>query len=114
MNEKVIVEYWKRELNKYEYTKDLDIGIDNYFGQFEEKINMISEILNLLEQKDKRIDELEKALVEEAIKSTEKINKVIAYIKDNMKEHQHDNYDITLHYSLDQEECENILKILEE
>lgn len=82
MNEEEIVEYWKKELNQYEYTKDLDLASDNYFGQFEEKINMISEILNLLEQKDKRIDELEKALVEEAIKSTEKINKAIKRIKE--------------------------------
>lgn len=33
-------------------------------------------IIQLLEQKDKRIDDLEKALVEEAIKSTEKIKQL--------------------------------------
>lgn len=33
-------------------------------------------IIQLLEQKDKRIDDLEKALVEEAIKSTEKIKEL--------------------------------------
>ena len=61
--EKEAIEYWKRELHCYEYTKDLDLASENYFGQFEEKINMISEILNLvksqakeLEKKDKMID----------------------------------------------------------
>lgn len=87
MNEKVIVEYWKKELNQYEYTKDLDLASDNYFGQFEEKINMISEILNLLEQKDN------------------KINKVIDKLKDDKME-QFDDYIIYL--------IESYLEILEE
>lgn len=36
----------------------------------------IDTVLQLLEQKDKRIDDLEKALVDEAIKSTEKIKQL--------------------------------------
>ena len=53
--EKEAIEYWKRELNHYEYTKDLDLASDNYFGQFEEKINMISGILNLIEKQQAEI-----------------------------------------------------------
>lgn len=40
------------------------------------QIIAIDTVLQLLEQKDKRIDDLEKALVEEAIKSTEKIKQL--------------------------------------
>ena len=54
--EKEAIEYWKRELNHYEYTKDLDLSSDNYFGQFEEKINMISGILNLIEKQQEEIE----------------------------------------------------------
>lgn len=64
----------------------------------------IKNIIQLLEQKDKKIDELEKALVEEAIKSTEKINK----LKDKLigdKMEQFDDYIIYL--------IESYLKILE-
>lgn len=42
----------------------------------------VQTVLQLLEQKDKRIDDLEKALADEAIKSTEKINKAIKRIKE--------------------------------
>lgn len=62
-------------------------------------------IIQLLEQKDKRIDGLEKALVDEAIKSTEKINK----LKDKLigdKMEQFDDYIIYL--------IESYLEILEE
>lgn len=62
-------------------------------------------IIQLLEQKDKRIDDLEKALVDEAIKSTEKINN----LKDKLigdKMEQFDDYIIYL--------IESYLEILEE
>lgn len=45
---------------------------------FETDKEALQTILQLLEQKDKRIDELEKALADEAIKSTKKINKLTA------------------------------------
>lgn len=62
-------------------------------------------VLQLLEQKDKRIDDLEKALVDEAIKSTEKINKLkYKLIGDKME--QFDDYIIYL--------IESYLEILEE
>lgn len=56
--EKEVINYWKKELNNFEYTKELDLKTNNYFGQFEEKINMISGILNLLEKYQKEIEEL--------------------------------------------------------
>lgn len=43
---------------------------------FETDREAIGTALQLLDQKDKRIDDLEKALVEEAIKSTEKIKEL--------------------------------------
>lgn len=65
----------------------------------------VQTLLQLLEQKDKRIDDLEKALVDESIKSTEKINK----LKDKLigdKMEQFDDYIIYL--------IESYLEILEE
>ena len=56
--EKEVINYWKKELNNFEYTKELDLKTNNYFGKFEEKINMISGILNLLEKYQKEIEEL--------------------------------------------------------
>lgn len=56
--EKETIEYWKRALNHYEYTKDLDLASDNYFGQFEEKINMISGMLNLIQKQQEEINRL--------------------------------------------------------
>ena len=71
---------------------------------FETDKTALETVLQLLEQKDKRIDELEKALVEEAIKSTKKINK----LKDKLigdKMEQFDDYIIYL--------IESYLEILE-
>ena len=58
--EKKAIENLKKELNQYEYTKDLDLASDNYFGQFEEKINIVTIILNLIEKQQKEIEELKK------------------------------------------------------
>ena len=56
MNDEDLIEFWKKELYMYEYTKDLDLSMGNYFGQFEEKINTISGMLNLIEKRDKVIN----------------------------------------------------------
>lgn len=54
-------------------------GNDEYIGSYEQAFDII---INLLEQKDNRIDELEKALIEEEFKNKEKINKAIKRIKE--------------------------------
>lgn len=59
------IEKLKRELNNLEYTKDLDMASDNYFGQFEERINTIKTILSMLEEKDKQIDLMAKTIMED-------------------------------------------------
>ena len=60
--EKEVINYWKKELNNFEYTKELDLKTNNYFGQFDEKINMITGILNLLEKYQKEIEKLKEHL----------------------------------------------------
>lgn len=86
MNEKEVIsrlneilEGWQEILNiKDKVEREIEMSM--YFEEMPFK--EIQTILQLLDQKDKRIDELEKALVEEAIKSTEKINKAIKRIKE--------------------------------
>lgn len=55
----------KRELNNLEYTKDLDIASDNYFGQFEGRINTIKTVLSMLEEKDEQIELMAKTIMED-------------------------------------------------
>lgn len=86
MNEKEVIsrlneilEEWQDILNiKDKVEREIEMSM--YFEEMPFK--EIQTVLQLLDQKDKRIDELEKALVEEAIKSTEKINKAIKRIKE--------------------------------
>lgn len=59
-----------------------DKSEDNIFRKDKKALQTL---LQLLEQKDKRIDELEKALVDEAIKSTEKINKLKNRLKSDIE-----------------------------
>lgn len=74
-----ILEGWQEILNiKDKVEREIEMSM--YFEEMPFK--EIQTVLQLLEQKDKRIDNLEKALVEEAIKSTEKINKAIKRIKE--------------------------------
>ena len=40
------------------------------------------------------------------------IDKAIEYIETNVKEHMHDDYDITMYYALNQNECDELLNIL--
>ena len=60
-----VIQYWKKELNCFNYTKDLDLAQDNYFGQFEEQINMISRTLNELEklQKENKINNIKNEIL---------------------------------------------------
>ena len=104
--DKKVINYWKKELNNFEYTKELDLKTNNYFGQFEEKINMITGILNLLEKYQKEIEKLKehlnqyydgklftanqlKAIEREQNKSfihKDKIRRKIKEIEDSLKE----------------------------
>lgn len=77
-----ILEEWRKILNiKDERERELEMSM--YFEEmpFEE----IQTLLQLLEQKDKRIDDLEKSLADEAIKSTEKINKLKNRLKSDIE-----------------------------
>lgn len=46
------------------------------------------------------------------IELLKRTDKAIEYIETNVKEHEHDDYDITLYYSLNQNECDELLEIL--
>lgn len=105
-----ILEEWQQILN-IEDKVDREIEMSMYFEDM--PFIEIQTVLQGLKDKDNRIDELEKVLIDEDLKYRNKINKAITYINDNMKIHYHDDYDITLYHSLDQDECDNILEILE-
>lgn len=63
------------------------------------------QLVDLIEKQQNRIDELEKSLIEEAIKSTEKINK----LKDKLKGDKMEQFDDYIIYLI-----ESYLEILEE
>lgn len=63
-----VIQYWKKELNCFNYTKDLDLAQDNYFGQFEKQINMISRTLNELERLQKENTKLQEEIMENDLK----------------------------------------------
>lgn len=68
-------------------------------------------LLQLLEQKDKRIDELKKALVDGDFKYRNKINKAI----DKLKKHKHDlDYEPWSIYKVNGSILFDLVKILEE
>lgn len=77
-----ILEEWRKILNiKDEFERGIEMSM--YFEEMPFK--EIQTALQLLEQKDTRIDELEKALADEAIKSTEKINKLKNRLKSDIE-----------------------------
>ena len=41
------------------------------------------------------------------------LDEIREYIETNVKEHVHDDYDVTLYYSLNQDECDDLLQILD-
>ena len=53
-------------------------------------------------------------LQQENARLKDKIEKAIEYIKTNCKEWENDDYDVTLYYSLNQNECDELLEILKE
>lgn len=53
-------------------------------------------------------------LQQENARLKDKIDKAVEYIKTNCKEWENDDYDVTLYYSLNQNECDELLEILKE
>lgn len=51
-------------------------------------------------------------LREENKELKDRIGNAISYVDDCIKEWIHDDYDVTMYNSLDQEECDKLLKIL--
>ena len=102
MSEEEVIKYLKN-------IKDKDLWIRGYvYGK-----KAIDTALQLLEQKDTRIDELEKALVDEAIKSTEKIKELNNKIN-KVKEYCNETIDFKDSFNEGYDDCYDILKILEE
>ena len=102
MSEEEVIKYLKN-------IKDKDLWIRGYvYGK-----KAIDTALQLLEQKDTRIDELEKALVDEAIKSTEKIKELNNKIN-KVKEYCNETIDFKDSFNEWYDDCYDILKILEE
>ncbi len=102
MSEEEVIKYLKN-------IKDKDLWIRGYvYGK-----KAIDTALQLLEQKDTRIDELEKALVDEAIKSTEKIKELNNKIN-KVKEYCNETIDFKDSFNERYDDCYDILKILEE
>lgn len=55
-----------------------------------------------------------KILQQENTQLKDKIDKAVEYIKTNCKEWENDDYDVTLYYSLNQNECDELLELLKE
>ena len=67
-------------------------------------------LLNLIEKQQNRIDELEKALIEEQLKHTDKINKAIKYIE----EEPYIDYEREICHEMYEGQIFELIKILEE
>lgn len=74
MSEEEAIDFTKYYMRQYFYE---DISIEDDF-KFEKAIETV---LQLLEEQDTRIDELKKALIEEQLKHTEKINDAIKWLE---------------------------------
>ena len=62
----------------------------------------------------KEVYEYINKLQQENARLKDKIDKTVEYIKTNCKEWENDDYDVTLYYSLNQNECDELLEILKE
>ena len=87
---------------------------------YKKDIDAVQTVLQLLEQKDTRIDELKKALIEEDLKHRDKISKLKEHCKDTIKEEREfmkdlEHKNVAFHYANGRETLsKEILKILEE
>ena len=73
----------------------------------------ISKVVNIEDGTSQLYDNL-KQLQQENARLKEKIDKAVEYIKTNCKEWENDDYDVTLYYSLNQNECDELLEILKD
>lgn len=70
-----------------------------------------------VEQWSYKLDDLKDYIInlqQENARLKDKIDKAVEYIKTNCKEWENDDYDVTLYYSLNQNECDELLEILKE
>ena len=95
MTEKEAIEKLKETQDSY-LKDELDLAIET--------------VLNLIEKQQNRIDELEKALVDEQLKHTDKINKAIKYIE----EETCIDYEREICHEMYEGQIFELIKILEE
>ena len=95
---------------KYKFTIDKLVSIKEIIKNIEET-NYIDGYLGY--EDDFYIDSILYYLKENA-RLKDKIEKAVKYIKTNCKEWENDDYDVTLYYSLNQNECDELLEILKE
>ncbi len=111
MSEKEVIEQIESLIDdRNSFIDPTDKSEDNIFRKDKEALQTV---LQLLEQKDTRIDELEKALVDEAIKSTEKIKELNNKIN-KVKEYCNETIDFKDSFNERYDDCYDILKMLEE
>ena len=77
------------------------------------KAQAINKYIDELEESSK-LSELWCKSQQENAQLKDKIDKAVEYIKTNCKEWENDNYDVTLYYSLNQNECDELLELLKE
>ena len=77
------------------------------------KAQAINKYIDELEENSK-LSELWCKSQQENAQLKDKIDKAVEYIKTNCKEWENDNYDVTLYYSLNQNECDELLELLKE
>lgn len=104
-------------IKRLNYFKTISILYGDTFAMSIEELKQLQKdietALQLLEQKDTRIDELEKALVDEAIKSTEKIKELNNKIN-KVKEYCNETIDFKDNFNEKYDDCYDILKMLED
>lgn len=86
MSEKEVIEQIKEILKSRELHKEIIKCAGGSCVNCKPDILALEGVLQLLEQKDTRIDKLEKALIEEQLKHTDKINKVMDKLKEVKKD----------------------------
>lgn len=99
-------------LNKNIITiKDKITGINSYMGMKVSLEPLEKDISFIVRPSNQPTYE---QLKQENARLKDKIDKAVEYIKTNCKEWENDDYDVTLYYSLNQNECDELLEILKE
>ena len=85
---------FKTSIYRDKKKRNLTFNDDDYYS------NILNEYITNLQQENARLKD--------------KIDKAVKYIKTNCKEWENDDYDVTLYYSLNQNECDELLELLKE